>query len=109
MATFFSGLCNFSYVQTKEQKIVTPLVIKNCKKIADRLGTKLSECSMENDSGTEFSLKEFSKHFKSAKNVAMGPICENKNRHFPQFFSFPQDRIPPRRMLCKPQIKKPPP
>jgi len=77
-----TGLCNFAYVQTKQQKIVSKLVIENCQKIADKIGLKLKECAIANDRGDEFNMKLFKSKFKTAEYVSMGPKVEQTNRHF---------------------------
>lgn len=77
-----TGLCNFSYVLTKDQKPVSDLVIANCKKLAKQLGTTIKKCSIRSDKGGEFDIKRFEKEFKSAKHVNSGCAVENKNAKF---------------------------
>ena len=81
-----SGLSNYAYVQNKDAKDVTPLVIKQCKKIAKQLGTKLSSCQMNSDAGGEFDYKVFKKEFRTAHTVKVAPAVENKNKMFQQNF-----------------------
>ena len=81
-----SGLSNYLHVDTKLSKVVSPLVISQCEKIAKQLGVKLKDCSMQSDKGGEFNLALFKTKFKNAKNVSMGPHVEFKNRHFQSNF-----------------------
>ena len=81
-----SGLSNYAYVKTKEAKVVTPIVIEQCKKIAKQLGTTLKKCDMQSDAGGEFNHKEFRKHFKESKTVPIGPAVEQKNKLFQHNF-----------------------
>ena len=81
-----SGLSNFVHVQTKEAQHVTPLVIKQCEKIAKRLGVPLSKANLFKDKGGEFSNEELAKRFREVTDVSMGPRVENINARFQQNF-----------------------
>ena len=49
-----TGLCRLDYVEFKNQKLVTPIVIKHIKDMCQQLGLKPQDCDLHSDKGTEF-------------------------------------------------------
>ena len=82
-----TGLSNFAYVKTKEQNVVSPLVVKQCQKIAKQIGVKLKDCVIAMDSGGEFNDKLFKTKFKSSEKAKrMCPKVEQVNKQFQSNF-----------------------
>ena len=79
-----SGLSNFVHVKVKEAEVVSPLVIKQCQKLAKKLKLKMKDCILRSDAGGEFAnLKDA---FKKHKIVKLGSSIEQKNQRFQQAF-----------------------
>ena len=81
-----SGLCKLSYVETKESKIVTPLVLSHIKWFAKRFKKKPSDFTLRLDKGSEFKMAKLKELVPDTKNVPTGTSVERKNRQIQQCF-----------------------
>ena len=74
-----TGLSRFSYSTTKHANKISKIVIEHCEDMAKELKSKLSECELFTDAGTEFSQKLFTPLFQNSGQVPTGVHVENKN------------------------------
>ena len=81
-----SGLCRLSYVETKESKVVTPLVLAHIKWFGKRFKKKPSDFTLRLDKGTEFKMAKLKELVPDTKNVPTGTSVERKNRQIQQCF-----------------------
>ena len=75
-----TGLCRLGYVSTKEQRIVTPIVIAHIKSIAQQLGIDPKKYKGSSDKGGEFSKAKLSRVTKGWDFVKLGSSVEKKNQ-----------------------------
>ena len=81
-----TGLCRIDYVEFKNQKLVTPIVIKHLKEMCKALGVDPKQCDLRSDKGTEFNKAALSKVVNDYTFVGMGASVENRNRLFQRNF-----------------------
>ena len=75
-----TGLSRYSYSETKQPSVVTPLVIKHIKEMAKKLGADLKKCSARFDKGKEFDVAKIKAVIPDTQHVSMGGAVERRNR-----------------------------
>ena len=75
-----TGLVRLDYVTTKEQAIVTPIVIKLIKSICTQLGIDPKKYKGSSDSGGEFNKEKLSQATGGWEFVKLGSSIEKKNQ-----------------------------
>ena len=75
-----TGLTRLGYVLTKEQNIVTPMVIKFIKSICNQLGVNPKKYRGQSDSGGEFNKEQLGNVLAGWDFVKLGSSIEKKNQ-----------------------------
>ena len=77
-----TGLYRCDHTDTKDSKVVTPIVIKQMKDMAKQLNVNLNKCGYRSDRGGEFDMVKMRAVCdpKNTKNVNSGGSIEGRNR-----------------------------